>query len=334
VRILYLPNEYSQQRQREKKRKIYPVIMAMEAEFCRKQGHEVYWGRSDRNYNFIFDYGDHLVLPYDKVITEPEGLPFLSLPHPDRVFTQWWEFQDNGNFKYHPGTYIQAANGCWWGKCSFCVEQKNKWEVRPVYDVISEINECQALGFKEIFDDSGTFPIGRWLDEFCRKFNKSTGHNKLKIGCNMRLVDIDYDMLYHSNFRMLLFGLESANQSTLDKIRKGVKVEDVKYIIKAAKAGLEPHICVIFGIPGETDSDAIKTLKLVHYLLRKGYAKTAQASFYQVPGETGNETHRKFIKRIYEAAYSPQFWFNQIKDIKNIADLKYLWRKIKAGLSR
>ena len=321
VKILYLPNEYSQQRQREKKRKIYPILMAMEAEWYRKQGYEVAWGGP------YYQAGQ-----YDMVITEPEGLPFLSLPHPDRVFTRWWEYQDNGNFKYHPGTYIQAANGCWHGKCTFCVEQKNKWEVREVDDVISEINECQALGFKEIFDDSGTFPIGRWLDEFLK--SDILVRCGIRFGCNMRLVDAPYSEMARRNFRLLLFGLESANQQTLNKINKGVKVEDYKYIIKAARAGLEPHVAVIFGHPNETDNDALRTLKLVHYLLRRGYAKTAQASFYRVPGEAGQEAHRKFIKRIYEVAYSPQFWFNQIKDIKDVADLKYLWRKMKAGLEK
>jgi len=332
MKILYLPNEYSQQRQREKKRKIYPVLMAMEAEWYREQGYEVYWDSQNTladipNIRTAWNF-------YNKVIEEPEGLPFLSLPHPDRIFTEAKDkiYQNNGNFKYHPGTYIQVANGCWHGKCTFCVEQKNKWEVREVDDVISEINECQALGFKEIFDDSGTFPIGRWLDEFLK--SDILVRCGIRFGCNMRLVDAPYSEMARRNFRLLLFGLESANQQTLNKINKGVKVEDYKYIIKAARAGLEPHVAVIFGHPNETDNDALRTLKLVHYLLRRGYAKTAQASFYRVPGEAGQEAHRKFIKRIYEVAYSPEFWFKQVKDIKNADDLKYLWRKIKAGLEK
>jgi len=43
MRILYQPNCYSQQRQREKKANIYPVLMAMEAEKYRQEGHEVIW---------------------------------------------------------------------------------------------------------------------------------------------------------------------------------------------------------------------------------------------------------------------------------------------------
>jgi anaerobic magnesium-protoporphyrin IX monomethyl ester cyclase len=130
-----------------------------------------------------------------------------------------------------------------------------------------------------------------------------------------------------------LFGLESANQHTLDRINKGVKSEDYKYIIKASQAGLEPHIAVMFGYPWETDEDAERTLGLVHHLLCEGYARTAQASFYSPMGGSGKQSHKKFIQRIYDVCYSPHFWFNQIKSIKNEADLKYLWKKIKAGLN-
>jgi len=376
MRILYLPNAYSQQRQREKKRKIYPVLMAMEAEWYRKQGHEVEWKipyehkickcdndmltffhpvyvdtksgecfNCGRTVNYAFDLQlwtpkkireeeiwrekQYFKKQYDKIITEPEGLPFLSLPYPDREFTRWWEYQDNGNFKYRPGTYIQAANGCHWGKCSFCVENGKPYEVRPVEDVIEEIKECKAMGFKEVFDDSGTFPKGRWLDLFC----KSVHNVGCYIGCNVRLCDMDYNQMKWAGFRMLLFGLESANQRTLDKINKGVKVEDYKYIIKAAKCGLEPHVAVMFGYPWETDREAVNTLRLVHYLLRKGYAKTAQASFYQSRGCASQSSHRTYVKKIYDVWKYPDFWFNKIRDIKNVDDLKYLWRCIKAGLN-
>lgn len=323
MRILYLPHQYSQQRQREKRRWIYPVLMTMEAESYHQQGHEVYW-----------DTNDTLWETYDKVIQEPEGLPFLSLPHPDRVFTSAKNpiYQNNGNFKYLPGTYIQVANGCWWGKCTFCVEQNKPYEVREVDDVIEEIKEIKRLGFREVFDDSGTFPMGDWLNRFCDKFSAIGG---LRFSCNFRMVDCDYDMLHKANFRMLLFGLESANQSTLDKINKGVKIEEaIKVIKKANKAGLESHIAVMFGYPWENDNDAISTLRLVHYLLKKGYAKTAQASFYTPQeGEQGKSEHRKYVKKIYNVSRNLEFWFNKLRNLHDRDDLAYLWRQIKAGIN-
>ena len=319
-KYLFVPNCYSQQRQREKPARIYPVLLAMEATYKRNQGHEVIWEEHPTR---------EQIANADYVHWETGNKPFLFLPHPDRIWTKAKEYT-SGNYKYLPGTHIMSASGCWHGKCSFCVENGQPYEVRPVEDVISEIEECKALGFKEVFDDSATFPMGKWLEKFCNLSSKLS----IRLGCNCRIANYDYSQLRRGGFRMLLFGIESANQQTLDKINKGVKVEDIiPTLKKATETGLENHIAVMFGYPWETDDDAIRTLKLVHFLLRKGYAKTAQASFYKT-NEVSNENHRKYVKQIYDIWQYPEFWFNQIKDIKDIDDIKYLWRKIKEGLRR
>jgi radical SAM superfamily enzyme YgiQ (UPF0313 family) len=322
MRILYLPSSLSQQRQFEKKNvHIYPVLLAMQAQYYRNLGHEVQWGYP---FPIAINTGS-----WDKIIEQPENLPFLSLPHPDRVFTNAKSYT-SGNYKYLPGTHILSASGCPHARCSFCVENGKPYEIRPVDDVISEIEECKAQNYKEIFDDSATFPQGEWLNDFTKKIAKLNMH----FSCNMRIdSNVDYRSLFNAGFRMLLYGVESANQVTLDKINKGVKVEDIiPTLKKASEAGLEPHICVIFGHPNETDKDALNTLALTHYLLRKGYAKTAQASFYTLPAgqEKGNEAQRKYVKKIYEAAYYPDFWWNKIKEIKTMEDIRYMLRGIKS----
>jgi hypothetical protein len=303
--------------------------MAMQAQYYRNLGHEVFWKEIPKDK--VIDGMTFI----DEVITEPRSLTFSMLPHPDRIWTKAKEYT-SGNYKYLPGTHIMSASGCWWGKCSFCVEKNkglygtNIQEVRPVEDVISEIEECKALGFREVFDDSATFPQGEWFDRFC---NSLSAIHDIRFSCNMRIGDCDFDKFSKAGGRMVLFGIESANQSTLDHIQKGVKVENIiPTIKKASEARLEPHVCFIFGFPWETDGDALNTLRLAYYLLRKGYAKTAQASFYATQ-EKGNQSQRHFVKDIYGVWKYPDFWFNQIKDIRNKDDLKYLWRKIKAALN-
>ena len=98
----------------------------------------------------------------------------------------------------------------------------------------------------------------------------------------------------------------------------------------------------MFGYPWETYEEALNTLNLVKYLLIKGYAKTAQASvltpfprtplYKQYPTIQLDYDANKLCKRIYECGYYPEFWFNKIRDIHNVDDLKYLWRAIKKGL--
>jgi len=319
VRIAYFTNEYSQQRQREKPVYIYPVLMAMEAEYYRQKGHQVFWN----------GYKGQV----DRIILTPEGLPFLKLPAPDRLWTKAFDpkYQKYGNYKYHPATHMQVADGCWHGKCSFCVENKKEYCVRSIDDVMKEIADCRRLGFKEIFDDSGTFPIGNWLDQFCRTIIDQDW--KIKLGCNMRITkDINFSLMKDAGFRMILFGVESINQKTLDRLNKGVKADDIETVIRdAARSGLDAHLSFMHGYGWESYNEECNTLGFVHKMLKKGYAKTAQVSLYQEEGQ--DSVDRGIGGRLYHVCRFPEFWFNKIKDFKEWEDFLYMIKGIRSGLA-
>jgi hypothetical protein len=76
----------------------------------------------------------------------------------------------------------------------------------------------------------------------------------------------------------------------------------------------------------------MNTINHVKWLLRKGYAKTAQVSVYSVPGQLPIDRGTKH--KIYDVAYSPEFWLNKLKDIHNLADFIYLLKGIKKGVCR
>ena len=338
MRYLIQPNNYSQQRQFEKPANIYPVLLAMYATYLRDRGLEVLCPPNIPN---IHEWDDVLIDNESQI-----DIPFLDLPIPDRIFTNAFapKYQENGNFKYLPGTYMQSALDCWYAKCIFCSWAKRypKCQTRPVKVMEEEVKECIRLGFREVFDDSGTFPMGMWLALFCEQMIVNGYNKKIRLGCNMRL---DYHHpnlegmreLRRAGFRMILYGLESANQSTLNKLNKGINIESaVEYIKRSAKAGLDPHLAFMVGFPWESKEDTFRTINLVKWLLRKGFAKTAQCSFYTPPKEQeqGSEEFRKYVNKFYEVGFDPRFWFHQIIDIRNMNDMRYLWKGIKAGLSR
>jgi len=319
MKILFKLSQNNQQRQHEKQTWIFPIKLAMYATYLKQKGNYVVWdGQDEKGFN--------------KIITNESQIDvdFLDLPPADRIFTDSFnhKWQNNGNFKYHPGTYIQAADGCWWGRCLFCVERGRKYQIRPVNAVIEEIEECKSLGFREIFDDSGSFPFGNWLNEFCKKKRKID----IPMGCNMRMIDLDWKMLKDAGFRMILFGLESANDDTLIKINKGLLSEHHKHIIDAAKAGLDCHIAYMVSYPWETLKEEMNTIKLVRWLLRKGYAKTAQCSVFTTPDGRYFPEKAYLTKKLYNVAFMPDFWYNKIRTIKDIDDWKYFIRSIKEGI--
>jgi anaerobic magnesium-protoporphyrin IX monomethyl ester cyclase len=213
-----------------------------------------------------------------------DGLPFV-----DRDLTKWRLYSEkNGNFKETPGTYTMVGRDCWWrkkGGCTFC-----SWPtLYPSYRVRMPELLADEIGMlieryrvEEVFDDTGTFPVGNWLRKFAHLMVERDYNEEMRFSCNMRfgaLAREDYRLMRKAGFRMLLFGVESASQATLDRLNKGVSVERIVEECKVAREeGLEPHITIMVGYPWESREDALRTLRLARMLMTKGWAVTLQST--------------------------------------------------------
>ncbi|MBI5465429.1 radical SAM protein [Candidatus Gottesmanbacteria bacterium] len=211
-----------------------------------------------------------------------------KLPIIDRDLTHWQDYAyKNSVFFRTPGTYTMFGRDCWWGKCSFCswvtLYPGNCYRVRDVSLALKEAESLVKLGVREIMDDSGTFPVGKWLKNFCQGMINLGLNQKVRINCNMRfhsgLSQDDYNLMAKAGFRFILYGLESASQETLDRINKNLKVEQIEENLRMAKkAGLWPHVTVMVGYPWEEKEDIEKTINFVQSLFKKGLVDTMQAT--------------------------------------------------------
>ena len=339
MRIHFPLHPYNQQRQFEKPAWVYPAHLAMYATYLRNQGHDVVWGKWNQPYwpmSLILPDISHPEWTPDKIIKDDFDIdvPFDQLPYPDRILTdaKHPRWQAYGNYKFHPATHMMASNLCWYGKCTFCIDTYKLAHgevrgVRSVEHVMAEIDDLIDHGYREVFDDSGTFPVGAWLTAFCQQMQ--TRKQRITIGCNMKPVTLNYRMMKNAGFRFILVGIESANQETVNRIHKGQRSEDIIPIIKSmGDAGLEVHLTTMFGYEWETHEDAMRTVKLVHYLLKQGYAKTAQASVFsppRTPPDPASPGHR-YIPMVYEAYKSPVFWWRKLSDIRRWEAINYLGR--------
>ena len=325
MRILFKMNKANQQRQLEKLVDVYPVLYAMQATYFRNEGNDVIWGGEDDG-SFDVVYNNDM---------EPK-IEFTKLPYPDRVFTNAKDkkYQSYGNYIRNPASHILSSNLCWWSRCVFCQDTQRMQEgegrgVRSVDHVLEEIDNCISLGFRELFDDAGTIPNKGWLEEFCNKMIYSGRNKKILIGCNSIVMKMPWELMKKAGFRFILLGIESANQKTLDKINKVQDASKIIEVIKAgSKAGLDMHGTFMTGYPWETEEDEKKTISLCHYLLRKGYLKTAQASVYSPPRTQPDATSpgHIYLPRFYDVYRHPEFWWNKIKSIRRVEDFTYLMR--------
>lgn len=287
-----------------------------------------------------------------------------SLPIIDRKLTNWQLYgQNNTNFKYKPGAYIMSGRDCWWGKCTFCswttTHPFGTFRTFSVEHTIREIEYLVSLGIKEIFDDSGSLPVGSWLNELCHELINRGLNKKVVFGCNMRfgaLSQDQYNLMSKAGFRFILYGLESSNQKTLDRISKNTKVGDArKTLIMAKKAGLEPHITIMIGYPWEKLSDANNTLDEARKLFKEGIVDTMQATILiPYPGTPlfaecqknnwlltdnwddfdmrqpvmsspiSSSLQLKLVRELFYGILTPKFIWRKIISIHSIADIKFL----------
>lgn len=320
-------------------------------------------GHYDFGMKEIVEYG------YKHGIVEPENIDLNRLPLIDRDLTKWNLYsKHNGNFRT-TGTYTQFSRDCWWrkdGGCTFCswTNLHKDYHVMSVERAIEEVSHAISYGAKEIFDDSGTFPIGTWLSQFTLKLKELTGGH-LRFGCNLRagiLDRQDFREMARSGFRFVLFGLESANPGTLRTLNKGYSQYDVERSCRlASECGLEPHVTVMVGFPWETRQDIGNTIRFVGGLFKKNYIRSCQATLCipypgtrmfneaKVQGNLKTENWEEYdmrgqvlktslsdkeafgaVRQIYASAINPSYIFKNMTDLRWLArGTKYLFAHLK-----
>jgi radical SAM superfamily enzyme YgiQ (UPF0313 family) len=286
-----------------------------------------------------------------------------SLPEIDRELTHW-ELYGEHLFIKKPHTYTMAGRDCWYGKCTFCswTTLYPRYRVRSYENVLDEIgNLIEKYGVREIFDDTGTFPVSGWLERFCHGMIERGYSRKLDISCNARVGAISeehFQLMARAGFRVLKFGLESGKQKTLDRLRKGTTIEDIVESCRMAKrAGLTVHLTTMVGYPWESLDDAKVTLRLCRTLLANGDADMLQATIViPYPGTPLFEEARKsgwltttdwdsydmggpvlkspisekeldrLTSGLYRAFLSPRFIGRTLVSIRSWDDIKFLGR--------
>lgn len=292
-----------------------------------------------------------------------------ELPFVDRDLTKWKLYAyANGNYKYTPATYMYSGKDCWWNRCTFCV-----WDhtINPLGSyrrftperLFAEVKHVvDNYGVKEIFDDAGTLFVGPPLKKFCNLLIESGYNKKVVFGCNMRLNALTqeyYDLMGKANFRFILYGMESGNQYTLDKLDKGLKVHQIEEGVRMAKkAGLEPHLTIMLGYPWETEEMAKNTIAVAKRCFKNGYVDTMQATI--VIPYPGTPLYKECIENdwlrvdatdyeafdmrspvmkipfeekklfdltqeLYSSFFTPQYMLRKVLSIRKYDDVKFLF---------
>jgi hopanoid biosynthesis associated radical SAM protein HpnJ len=165
-----------------------------------------------------------------------------------------------------PYLSLYTGRGCP-AQCTFCLWPQtiggHKYRVRSADNVVAEMAHAKKLfpQVQEFFFDDDTFtanlPRAR---EIAQKL-KPLG---LTWSCNSR-ANVNYDtikLMKDCGLRLFLVGYESGNQDILNRIKKGITVEEAKKFTQACKdVGVIIHGTFILGLPVETRETIEQTIR-------------------------------------------------------------------------
>lgn len=170
-------------------------------------------------------------------------------------------------YKRKPVAVIMTARGCN-RRCIFCFQidkyRKDGIRYRSVENVMSEIELCLKQGYKEIkfIDDTLAADYDRAIEIATEIKRRKLDFTWFASAC-VHQVDMPLLQAFKdAGCWAILFGAESGVQKNLNSIRKGITLDQTRKAVKAAKeVGLTVQTPFIFGIPGETFEDGLKTIE-------------------------------------------------------------------------
>jgi anaerobic magnesium-protoporphyrin IX monomethyl ester cyclase len=165
---------------------------------------------------------------------------------------------------------ILSAHGCYHGKCGFCNVGYGGPGAFGQLDADLVVEHMLALqakyGARHIF----------FADEAMTPRNLKVMSARLAeegapvhwCGCARFDAALTRDLLERmaqGGCRMLLFGLETAAERTIQRMVKGTKLPEMSRILRdSAAAGIWNHTFFFFGFPGETMAEAQETVNFVY----------------------------------------------------------------------
>jgi len=204
----------------------------------------------------------------DGKVIQTEPRPFINnldtLPMPDRNLI------GNTKYEYFGASVdsIESTRGCV-NNCIFCCVTAHcgrKWRAKSPQRVIREIAQCSRKSRWITYQDSEltiNMPRVRKISDLVIQY----GYDKQWYSAQARVDDIvrdvgTIDKMVDAGFRMLFIGIESAFQSSLDRIGKNVTQQKIRQAVKILHdRGVSIYGAIVIGNIGETYDMVKKTAR-------------------------------------------------------------------------
>ncbi len=324
--------------------------------------------RLDRNEDLadvaglVFRDGDTIVKnPSRPLITDLDSIPFPArelLGDADRYIPP------PATYKRSPVAVVMTSRGCN-RHCLYCFQidkhRKSGIRYRSIENVMEEIELVLSQGYREIkfIDDTLAADYDRAMaivDEIQkRKLDFSWFVSACVNQVDKKLLQAFKD----AGCWAILLGAESGVQKDLNAIRKGITVSQIEKAVQAAKkVGLTVYTPFLFGIPGQTFEDGLKSIEFACKL------NPDIANFHAITPFPGTELYdniekygtisadltdytyqgaafvpytmtREEISALRQLAFRkfygrPGYMFNRLLKLRNIHDIRAAWNGLQS----
>lgn len=185
---------------------------------------------------------------------------YYRMPDTDKVFTT-----------------ILTGRGCPF-RCIYCLAGKvggASLRLRSPGNIVKELEECvNKFGIRNFWMRADTFTYDRkWVIEICRLITEKS--IKINWMTNSRVDRINDEILSwmkKAGCSVIGFGIESGDQDMLNKMRKGITLEQSRSAVEMCKKHkIRTYLNFIVGLPWESEDSFRRTIK---------FAKSLKADMY------------------------------------------------------
>jgi anaerobic magnesium-protoporphyrin IX monomethyl ester cyclase len=164
-----------------------------------------------------------------------------------------------------------ATRGCPY-QCTFCSSPRmwtTKWVARDPLDVVREIESYIATYriANVDFYDLTAIVKREWIIEFCNLLISRQVNITWQLPSGTRSEAIDAEvcqLLYRSGCRNITYAPESGSPDVLKRIKKRVELDRMLGSMDSAlKSGINTKFNLIFGFPGETHREVLRTMQFI-----------------------------------------------------------------------
>ena len=216
----------------------------------------------------VFRQGTGIIKNPPRPLTE--DLDLLPFPARELLGDMNQYIPPPGTYRRKPVTTLITSRGCN-RRCIFCfqIDKDRKSGVRgiryrSVDNVLREIELCLSQGYCEIkfIDDTFASDYERAM-QICQEIKKrKLDFTWFASACINQVDKPLLQAMKDAGCWAILFGADSGVQKTLNALRKATTLDQIRRDVRAAKdVGLKVSTPFIFGAPGETFADGLKTIE-------------------------------------------------------------------------